>query len=471
MLYRGDFVHTAQLSDISICHDYLLAVDTTGHITHFEHASTALSRSLISNESDNPIVLIPPGSFLLPTFCDLHLHAPQFLYQGTGLHLPLMEWLNEYAFKAEERLDRDPDLARRVYTRLGERLVENGTGAVLLFGTIKEETNVILAETMQKIGIRAFIGKLSMDISTRPTYTESTASESIASARTFIDRIRALTAHLPDHARLVEPVLTPRFVPTCSDALLRGLGDLAEQTGVRVQSHLAEARDQMKVVQESRGMSDLKVFERAGLLTPRTVQAHCTYLTPEEFSRLGQHGTAIAHCPLSNAYFSGRQLALREALDRGVRVGLGTDIAGGYSVDIMGAMRWTVGISRISEGARLERSGSQAAASEDQVVKAEFNSDNISANWKEALYLGTRGGALALGLGGGIFEIGAPFDAQQICLLHPDSAPAGMGPLDFLDTNPQSFELSPEVVEKWWCVGDTRNRTGMWIQGRRVFFG
>lgn len=85
-------------------------------------------------------VRIPAGSFLLPTFCDLHLHAPQYLYQGTGLHLPLMEWLNEYAFKAEEKLDADPALARLVYRRLAERLVEKGTGAVLLFGTIKEET-------------------------------------------------------------------------------------------------------------------------------------------------------------------------------------------------------------------------------------------------------------------------------------------------------------------------------------------
>lgn len=84
--------------------------------------------------------VIPTGSFVLPTFCDLHLHAPQFLYQGTGLHLPLMEWLNEYAFKAEESLDADPTLAERVYKRLATRLVEHGTGAVLLFGTIKTET-------------------------------------------------------------------------------------------------------------------------------------------------------------------------------------------------------------------------------------------------------------------------------------------------------------------------------------------
>lgn len=122
--------------------------------------------------------------------------------------------------------------------------------------------SLILAETMQRIGIRAFIGKLSMDISTRPTYVEPNHSESIASARSFIDRVRALTSRLPDHDRLVEPVLTPRFVPTCSDTLLQGLGELAEQTGVRVQSHLAEARDQMKAVQESRGICDLEVFER-----------------------------------------------------------------------------------------------------------------------------------------------------------------------------------------------------------------
>jgi len=85
------------------------------------------------------VMQVPKGSFILPTFCDLHLHAPQFLYQGTGLRLPLMEWLNEYAFKAEEKLDADSDLAERVYRRLARRLVENGTGAVSLFGTIKED--------------------------------------------------------------------------------------------------------------------------------------------------------------------------------------------------------------------------------------------------------------------------------------------------------------------------------------------
>lgn len=77
---------------------------------------------------------------MLPAFCDLHLHAPQYLYQGNGLDLPLMQWLDAYALKAEEQLDSDHELAKRVYKKLARRLVKNGTGAVVLFGTIGEDT-------------------------------------------------------------------------------------------------------------------------------------------------------------------------------------------------------------------------------------------------------------------------------------------------------------------------------------------
>jgi guanine deaminase len=111
-------------------------VDSKGFIAYVAPASATESQEKLN--SGAIVKTIPKGSFLLPTFCDLHLHAPQFLYQGTGLHLPLMHWLNEYAFKAEERIDADPSLARRVYTRLADRLIERGTGAVLLFGTINE---------------------------------------------------------------------------------------------------------------------------------------------------------------------------------------------------------------------------------------------------------------------------------------------------------------------------------------------
>ena len=91
------------------------------------------------------------------------------------------------------------------------------------------------------------------------------------------------------------------------------------------------------------------------MLGERTIQAHCTFLSPTDLARLSARGTALAHCPLSNAYFSAQPLRLREALRRGVRVGLGSDVAGGYSADVMSAMWWAVGVSRMREGVRTEQ--------------------------------------------------------------------------------------------------------------------
>ena len=124
---------------------FLKAVNSEGITTHLESSKSPKSIEILQKYREDqdvtePVFEIPSGSFLLPPFCDLHLHAPQFLYQGTGLDLPLMQWLDEYALKAEHRIDANPNLAHKLYTRLANRLKENGTGAVLLFGTIKEET-------------------------------------------------------------------------------------------------------------------------------------------------------------------------------------------------------------------------------------------------------------------------------------------------------------------------------------------
>jgi guanine deaminase len=137
------------------------------------------------------------------------------------------------------------------------------------------------------------------------------------------------------------------------------------------------------------------------LLSPLTTHAHCTFLSPPSLSHLSKKGTSIAHCPLSNAYFSSLPFPLREALDLGVKVGLGTDVAGGYSVDIMNAMRQAVAVSRMRQGALIESS-----------LGEEVKKKAVDVDWKEAIYIATRGGANALGLSSGVFKIGAPFDAQ-----------------------------------------------------------
>ena len=117
---------------------------------------------------------------------------------------------------------------------------------------------------MKEAGLRAFVGKLSMDTSSRPSYTEPSAQVSLDSAASFVEKCYTL-----DEAtgpRLIEPILTPRFVPTCSDALLHGLGDLAAQgrnsVPLRIQSHLAESEDQVAWVKSTRHADDIDVFDK-----------------------------------------------------------------------------------------------------------------------------------------------------------------------------------------------------------------
>jgi len=121
---------------------------------------------------------------------------------------------------------------------------------------------MILADVMQMAGIKAFVGKLSMDISSRPSYVEASAQDALSSMESFVEKCRALVSHLPEHRRLVEPVITPRFVPTCSDDLLTGLGEMSEAKSLRIQSHLAEAHDQVEWVKRERGVPDIEVFDR-----------------------------------------------------------------------------------------------------------------------------------------------------------------------------------------------------------------
>ena len=166
-------------------------------------------------------------------------------------------------------------------------------------------------------------------------------------------------------------------------------------------------------------------FAQSGLHTDRCVQAHCTYLTENDLQHIARSGTGIAHCPLSNAYFSAKPFPLREALNARaapsdkldnqpietlINVGLGTDIAGGYCADVMSSMRTAVMVSRMREGNRIEETVSTGSTD----ITSVNGETNLSIDWKESLYLATRGGALALGLprGTGTFDIGAPFDAQ-----------------------------------------------------------
>lgn len=195
--------------------------------------------------------------------------------------------------------------------------------------------------------------------------------------------------------------------------------------------------------------------------------AHCTHSSAPDLALLARTGTSIAHCPLSNVYFSAeRQLPLREAWDAGVRVGLGSDISGGCRVGLDENMRWAVGVSRLREGRRAEvRLGGKA--------EEEGEEKSLAISWKEAIYLATLGGAQALGLDRdarrvGTLDVGAAFDTQWIAVGGPASR------VDWFDLEEEERGegrrvTTEEKVEKWWSNGSEVDRKAVWVQGRRVY--
>ncbi|GAA5996587.1 uncharacterized protein JCM10292_003071 [Rhodotorula paludigena] len=469
-VFRGTVIKPHTGRNVDICEEQLIVVDKQGYIAHSAPAGGAESAAVLDlvdkgEVAKDRFVELGADGWLLPGFVDTHIHAPQYINAGMALDKPLMEWLEAYTFKAESRIDRDPNgLGKRVYARLVQRLLQNGTTAASVFGTISVEANLVLAQAFLDAGIRGQIGKVAMDQHSIPTYVETTSS-SLSATRTFIERMRVLD---PAPQPLVEPVITPRFVPTCSLELLRGLADLARETGTRVQSHMCESEGMVTVCREMLGgKSDVEVLDELGLLHDRSLMAHCTHSSAPDLALLSRTGTSIAHCPLSNVYFSAeRQLPLREAWDAGVRVGLGSDISGGYRVGLDENMRWAVGVSRLREGRRAEV---RVGGKEEE----EGEEKSLAISWKEAIYLATLGGAQALGLDRdarrvGTLDVGAAFDAQWIEVGGPASR------VDWFDLEEEEGGegrrvTTEEKVEKWWSNGSEVDRKAVWVQGTRVY--
>ncbi|BGP17908.1 hypothetical protein JCM10213_003915 [Rhodosporidiobolus nylandii] len=462
---HGTAVTSRPDRSLSIAEKSLVVVDKNGFIAHLASASSPESEELLKLVEDGRVdrdkyVELGEDGWLLPGFVDTHIHAPQYINAGMALDKPLMEWLEAYTFKAESRIDRNPQgLGKRVYEKLVQRLLENGTTAASVFGTISVEANLVLARAFLDAGLRGQIGKVAMDQHSIPSYIETTAS-SVAATRTFIEDMRALVAPLQHHEQLVEPVVTPRFVPTCSLGLLESLAKLAKEKDVRVQSHMCESQGMVDVCREMLGgKSDVEVLNEVGLLHPKSLQAHCTHSTSSDLALLATTGTSVASCPLSNVYFSAeRQFPMREALEAGVKVGLGSDISGGYRVGIDENMRWAVGVARLREG-------------EDSRAATADGEKSLAVTWQESLFLATLGGAQALGLDTerkvGTLEVGAAFDAQWIQVGGPRSR------VDWFDLEDEDGRRRKvtveEKLEKWWSNGSEADRRAVWVQGRRVY--
>jgi len=388
--FRATILQTPAADTFEALVDQIITVDDSGVIT-----------SVVDSPGPDVVVDVDLGDqlVLLPGLIDTHIHAPQWPQLGTGLDLPLDEWLNEVTFPLEARYD-DLDFAKTVWESMVPALLREGTTTAVYYGSIHEPATLALAEACVRHGQRAFVGRVAMDHpdETPTWYRDTSAAEAIAASRRSIESIRSI----PGAAGLVEPIVTPRFIPACTDALLVGLGELAASAGTLIQTHCSEGDWEHQHVLERCGRTDTVALSDFGLIADHTVLAHATHLNDADRSLLADAGAGVAHCPLSNSYFANAVFAARRALDAGVRVGLGTDIAGGPESSLLAQCQHAVTSSRMLE------SGVDSARRDHRGVP-DSRIDTVL-----AFYLATAGGADLLGIEAGLLAPGRHFDAVAV---------------------------------------------------------
>ncbi len=331
-------------------------------------------------------------------------------------------------------------------------LLRHGTTTAVYYATVHEEATLALAETCLRHGQRALVGRVGMDDpdGTPPWYRDASADAGVAASAASIEAIRALAATAGPAPPLVEPIVTPRFVPACTDALLAGLGELAAATRTRVQTHCSESDWEHGEAQRRFGTTDLRALRSFGLVTEHGVLAHGDHMDDADLALAAGLGAGVAHCPLSNAYFANAVFPLRRALDLGVRVGLGTDIAGGAAPAVLSQCGMAVTASRMLEDgvdARLP-AGSRGVPGS--------RVDTVTAFW-----LATLGGASAVGLPVGLLEPGRRFDAVVV-----DTTVDG-SPLCRSDDLDDPARLLEKIVR----LAGPSDITAVWVDGRRVSGG
>lgn len=321
---------------------------------------------------------------ILPGLVDLHVHASQYAYRGLGMDMELLDWLEENAFPEEARFA-DPAYAAAAYRVFADELTRSATTRASIFATVHRPATLLLMDLLEKAGLRGFVGKLNMD-SNCPDYLRETTEGSLAETRRWLEESAGFSG--------VRPVITPRFIPSCSEELMNGLGGLPRQFGAAMQSHLSENLSEIEWVKQLRPSTRFygEAYNQPGLFGGEcpTVMAHCIWSGEEERALMKERGVFLAHCPQSNMNVSSGIAPVRTWLREGQKAGLGSDVAGGAHLSIFRAMTDAIQCSKLRW--RLV----------DESLPA--------LTLPEALYLATKGGGGFFGKVGS-FEPGYEFDA------------------------------------------------------------
>ena len=282
-VYKAHLLYTKEKDCFEVIENGYIAVGADGRVL-------SVSTHLPTEDAE---VIDFGNRLLIPAMNDVHVHAPQYHNQGIAMDLELLPWLQNYTFP-EEMKYADLDYAERRYRRFIRDLWRFGTMRACVFATIHTESTRLLMRLFQEAGMGALVGKVAMNRNCPEGLSESVE-----------DMAQGYESLIGDfsHDSHVRPIITPRFIPSCSPEMLRACGDLAAKYQLPVQSHLSENKDEIALVAQLEPESTCygDAYNRYGLFgqTP-TVMAHCVWTEGEELELMKKNGVMVAHCPTSN---------------------------------------------------------------------------------------------------------------------------------------------------------------------------
>ena len=415
-VYKAHILFTKEKSKFEAIENGYIAVEN-GRVT-------GVSTNLKDLDCDGIDVVDFGNRLLIPAMNDMHVHAPQVHNQGVAMDLELLPWLQNYTFP-EEMKYADVQYAERMYRRFIHTQWLFGTMRSVVFGTIHTESTRKLMNLYKEAGMGALVGKVAMNRN-----CPEELSEEVEAA---VEGNEQLIAEFNDPDALVRPIITPRFVPSCTPELLKACGELAKKYHLPVQSHLSENTSEIAWVAELEKESTCygDAYNRYGLFgqTP-TIMAHCVWTSGEELELMKHNNVMVAHCPTSNFNLSSGLAPVRSFLDEGLRVGLGSDISGGHELNMLRMIVYAIQVSK---------------------MHYQHDHSNRFLTLPEAFWIATKSAGSFFGKVGS-FEPGNEFDALVI---------------DDAVLYPNEYSLT-ERLERFIYVGDDRQIMHRFCRGEVV---
>jgi len=277
---------------------------------------SALGRSLTAREYKGADLIEATGRILIPGFVQTHIHLCQTIFRGAADDLSLIDWLRKRIWPLEAAHTPESIYAS---ARLGiGELIRGGTTCALTMETVRHTNEIFTA--VEETGFRATVGKCMMDKGDHvPEALQEQTEDSIAESVALLERWHG---YAEDRVRYC---FAPRFAVSCTRELLNRVAKLSRERGVLVHTHASENKDEIELVRQDTGRSNIQYLNDVGLAAENVVLAHCVHLSKEDLGILQKTGTHVAHCPSSNLKLGSGIAPVVEMLDRGIGVSLGAD--------------------------------------------------------------------------------------------------------------------------------------------------